>query len=265
LAPGVSLLGFDLPRGEVNPGDTLEIALYWKAVRDVALDYVVVMQLRDAEGSTLAQEESRPAYGTYPTTLWKKGTVVRDWHDVPVKPDTPAGQYELRVELTRDGLPVGELALGTVSVSGRARSYEMPPMEHQLGWLLGDGVRLLGYDVDKSVRAGGSLRLTLYWKCVAEMTESYTVFTHLLDGNNLIRGQVDRLPLSGAAPTTGWVPGEVIADLYEITVDPEAPKGEYVVEIGMYAAATMKRLPVYDDQGASQGERALLESVQVDR
>jgi len=265
LAPGVSLLGFDLPRGEVNPGDTLEIALYWKAVRDVALDYVVVMQLRDAEGSTLAQEESRPAYGTYPTTLWKKGAVVRDWHDVPVKPDTPAGQYELRVELTMDGLPVGELALGTVSVSGRARSYEMPPMEHQLGWLLGDGVRLLGYDVDKSVRAGGSLRLTLYWKCVAEMTESYTVFTHLLDGNNLIRGQVDRLPLSGAAPTTGWLPGEVIADLYEITVDPEAPKGEYVVEIGMYAAATMKRLPVYDDQGASQGERALLESVQVDR
>ena len=265
LAPGLSLLGFDLPRGEVNPGDTVEIALYWKAVRDVALDYVVLMELRDAQGSTLAQEESRPAYGTYPTTLWNKGMVVRDWHDVPVEPDAPAGQYELHVGLIRDGLPVGELALGTVSVSGRARSFEVPPMEHQLGWLLGDGVQLLGYDMEKGARAGGSLRLTLYWQCVAEMTESYTVFTHLLDSDNAIKGQRDRLPGVPEAPTTSWIEGEVVADPYEIAVDSEAPEGEYVVEIGMYDAATMKRLPVYDDLGASQGEKVLLEPVQVDR
>lgn len=265
LAPGVRLLGFDLPRREVNPGDTVEIALYWKAVRDVNLDYVVLMELRDAQGNPLAHEQSSPAYGTYPATLWKKGTVVRDWHDVPVKPDTPAGQYELHVGLISDGLQVGYVALGTVSVSGRARSFSVPTMEHQLGWLLGDGVRLLGYDMSKDAKAGGSLKLTLYWRCVAEMTESYTVFTHLLDSDNVIRGQRDRLPGVPEAPTTSWIEGEIIADLFEIAVDSETPEGEYTVEIGMYHTNTLERLPVYDPQGAIQGDSILLQTVQVAR
>ena len=265
MAPGVRLLGFDLPRTELNPGDSVEIALYWKAVRDVDLDYVVLMELRDAQGSTLAHEESRPAYGTYPTTLWNKGVVVRDWHDVPVEPDAPAGQYEVYVGLIRDGVPAGELALGTVSVSGRARSFDVPPMEHELGWLLGNGVRLLGYDMDEGAKAGANLRLTLYWQSVAEMTESYTVFTHLLDSESVIRGQQDRLPGVPQAPTTSWIEGEVIADPYEIAVDPAAPGGEYVVEIGMYHAATMERLRVYDAQGAIQGDSILLQTVHVER
>ncbi len=263
LAPELRLLGFDLPLEEANPGDDLAVALYWEAVRDVPRDYVVVLQLRDASGSIWAQEQSRPAYGTYPTTGWQKGEVVRDWHDLPVSPDAPGGEYTLYAGLTSDGQPAGELALGSVRVSHRARSYDVPPMEHEIGWLLGDGVRLLGYDVDDSARPGEILRLTLYWQCVAEMTESYTVFTHLLDSDNAIRGQVDRLPVSGAAPTTGWLPGEVITDPYEIAVDAESPGGRYVVEVGMYDAATMQRLPVYDAQGAVQGDRILVGTVAV--
>ena len=265
LAADLSLLGYDLPREDVNPGDNVEVALYWSALRDISRDYQVQLQLRDASGRSWAQEKSRPAYGTYPTNVWKKGEVVRDWHDVPVSSDTPSGEYVLYVGLTRDGRLVGELALGAVRVSGRARSYEVPPMEHELAWLRGDGVRLLGYDVDESARPGETLKLTLYWQCLAEMTESYTVFTHLLDGDNVIRGQVDRLPLSGAAPTTGWLQGEVIADLYEITVDAEAPAGRYSVEIGMYDASTMERLPVYDAQGANQGDRILVQTVVIER
>ena len=265
LTADLSLLGYDLSREDVNPGDRVGVALYWRAFRDIAQDYLVQLQLRDASERSWAQEKSRPAYGTYPTDLWEKGEVVRDWHDVPVSSDTPSGEYILYMGLTRDGRLVGELALGTVRVSGRARSHEVPPMEHELAWLLGDRVRLLGYDVDEGARPGETLKLTLYWQCVAEMTESYTVFTHLLDGDNVIRGQVDRLPLNGAAPTTGWLQGEVIADLYEITVDAEAPAGRYSVEIGMYDATTMERLPVYDALGANQGDRILVQTVAIER
>jgi len=265
LAPQLRLLGFDLPLAEANPGDDLAVSLYWQAVRDVSQDYVVVLQLRDASGSIWAQEQSRPAYGTYPSMLWEKGEVVQDWHDVPVSADTPSGEYALYAGLARDGQLVGELALGTVRVSGRARSYEVPPMDHELAWPLGDAVRLLGYDIDDGARPGETLRLTLYWQCVVEMTDSYTVFAHLLDVDSVIRGQVDRLPASGAAPTTGWLRGEVITDPYEIVVDAEAPEGHYVVEIGMYDATTMERLPVYDAQGANQGDRILVEAVAIER
>jgi hypothetical protein len=115
------------------------------------------------------------------------------------------------------------------------------------------------------VDVGEPVRLTLYWQCVAEMTTSYTVFTHLLDVDNVVRGQVDQPPLAGEAPTTSWVEGEVIADVYEIPLSPDAPAGPYVVEIGMYEAATMDRLPAYDAQGTLQGDAILLDSVLVHR
>jgi 4-amino-4-deoxy-L-arabinose transferase-like glycosyltransferase len=264
LLPGLTLVGFDLPVPQVNPGDGMEVALYWRAERDLDRDYVVLIQLRDAQGIVWGHEESRPAYGTYPTSQWEKGEVVRDWHDLPVPADTPSGEYELSLALLAEGQLAGELNLGTVYVSGRARSFAVPPMEHKLGWMLGDAVRLLGYDIDGATRSGETLGLTLYWQCVAEMATPYTVFTHLLDGDNVIRGQVDSPPAAGAAPTTSWVQGEVITDTYQIPVDSDSPAGQYVVEIGMYDPSTMERLPVHDAQGAIQGDRILLETVHIE-
>jgi hypothetical protein len=137
-------------------------------------------------------------------------------------------------------------------------------MQNEFGWRLGSGIRLLGYDAELTVKPGDALRITLYWQCLSEMSESYSVFTHLLESNNVIRGQADRIPGVPEAPTTSWVEGEVIADPYEIPLDPEAPPGEYTLEIGMYDAATMERVPVFDAQGAAQGDRILLGPVSVD-
>jgi len=263
LVPGLTLVGFDLLMAQANPGDSVDIALLWRAERDLDSDYVVLMQLRDNDGTVWAHEESRPAYGTYPTSQWEMAEVVRDWHELPVPADAPSGEYELSVGLLEEGQLAGEATLGTIHISGRAHSFAVPPMQHELGWMLGDTVRLLGYDIDGRTRAGEILHLTLYWQCVAEMTTPYTVFTHLLDGENVTRGQVDGPPVAGAAPTTSWVQREVITDAYQIPVDPDAPEGQYSVETGMYDASTMERLPVYDAQGAIQGDRILLETVHI--
>ncbi len=263
IAPEVRLLGFDLPRDELNPGDDLEVALYWKALQDVSHDYVVMVQLSDAHGEVWAQEESRPAYGDHPTTEWGKGEVVRDWHEAVVDPQTPSGSYQLSVGLATGDQLVGHLDLGAVRVSGRSRSYIVPPIENMLDLRLGDGVRLLGYDLEAIVEVEQPVRLTLYWQCLAEMTTSYTVFTHVLDTDNVVRGQVDSPPVGGHAPTTSWVEGEVIRDAYAIALDPEALEGDYVVETGMYDPDTLERLPVYDARGTVQGDRILLNSVSI--
>jgi hypothetical protein len=92
---------------------------------------------------------------------------------------------------------------------------------------------------------------------------SYTVFTHLLDAQETVFGQTDSIPLRGEAPTTSWLPGEVITDEYEIVVDPEAQPGAYQLEIGMYDASSGKRLSVYDIRGGLQGDRVLLQPLQV--
>jgi hypothetical protein len=159
---------------------------------------------------------------------------------------------------------IGEASLGYIEVHGRARLFATPEIQHLMEATLGEGVAFLGYDLStEEVRRGDSLQLTLYWQALEETQVSYTVFTHFLDANERTWSQMDSIPLRGEAPTTSWVEGEIITDHYELVVDPEAPAGEYVMEIGMYEASTGQRLPIYDIQGGSLGDRILLEGIQV--
>ncbi|TKJ30720.1 MAG: hypothetical protein CEE40_04300, partial [Chloroflexi bacterium B3_Chlor] len=111
--------------------------------------------------------------------------------------------------------------------------------------------------------AGDTLGLTLYWQALTEMNISYTVFTHLLDQEGRMWGQKDSIPGGGQLPTTSWIRGEIIQDEYEIEVSGDAPAGECVLEIGMYQWETGERLPVFDEEGTPQGDRILVDQVQI--
>ena len=73
------------------------------------------------------------------------------------------------------------------------------------------------------------------------------------------------MPGDGTLPTTGWLPGEVILDQYEVPVQPDAPPGQYVIEVGMYQAETGQRLPIINQKGQVVDDRVLLEKVTVQR
>ncbi|RLC68815.1 MAG: hypothetical protein DRI52_09475 [Chloroflexi bacterium] len=96
------------------------------------------------------------------------------------------------------------------------------------------------------------------------MAESYTVFTHLLDGQGQVWGQKDNPPMEGRYPTTLWVAGEVVSDEYAVPVRDDAPAGEYTIEVGMYRLETGERLPILDGEGQVMGDRVLLGSVTVE-
>jgi hypothetical protein len=140
-----------------------------------------------------------------------------------------------------------------------------PAIRHPLEANLGDQVMFLGYDLDTtSVRPDDTLHLTLYWQPLAEMDESYTVFTHLLDEDNRIWGQRDNMPRGGTLPTICWVKGEIIVDEYDIPIQPDAPPGQYIVEVGMYQVETGQRLPIINQNGQTIDDRVvLLEEITV--
>jgi hypothetical protein len=56
--------------------------------------------------------------------------------------------------------------------------------------------------------------------------------------------------VDGFYPTSRWEAGEIVRDQYEILISPEAPSGEYQIEVGMYLAETGERLAV-------EGEKTL--------
>ena len=164
--------------------------------------------------------------------------------------------------ITSNGLPA--ISLGQLRVEAWERQFTIPAIQHPLEVNLGNQVELLGYNLDRtSVKPGESLHLTLYWRALTAMDASYTVFTHLLDGESRIWGQKDNVPKAGTYPTTLWVEREVIADQYEIVVKPDAPPGQYVIEVGMYLAQSGQRLPVLDESGQVQGDRVLLGTVEI--
>lgn len=270
------LLGYDLSERVVEPGRSTHLTLHWQVRQKPDGDYSVVVNLVDEAGKVWPQGKYQPLGGDYPTSRWGEGQMVRDRFDLRLDPHTPAGLYELKIGLYDEGserfLPVvsetGEISLGPVVVPVVEREFTIPPMQHRLETNLGDQVTLLGYDLSPwRVTPSSSLHLTLYWQARREMGTSYTVFTHLLDQDNRIWGQKDSIPRDGTYPTTSWVAGEVIVDEYEIVVNPEAPPGHYLLEVGMYnaAAPTLPRLPVLDSIGQTTGDRILLGEVTVVR
>jgi 4-amino-4-deoxy-L-arabinose transferase-like glycosyltransferase len=264
MAPDVRLLGYDIPLREVEPGGTVRVALYWQALRDVEDDYVVAVQLRGKAGEVWVQQMSRPVDGTYPTTEWDEAEVLRDWHDVRVPASTSQGRYDIFLQVMEGGAVLGQLSLGEVEVSGRPHYFTMPRIDRRLELMVGDSIKLLGYDLqDQELQAGDVLELTLYWQAIGEMKVSYTVFTHLLDHSDQTWAQKDSVPGDGSMPTNTWIAGEVITDVYSLEVDADAPPGEYILEMGMYEAATGQRLPIYDASGEPLGDRVLSEKLAV--
>ena len=192
---------------------------------------------------------------------------MREQLEAHIPADVPSGRYMLMAGLAEAGSSeeVGLAPLAELTVEGRPRTFEVPPIQHPLEANLGDQVELLGYALDVTeLKAGGTLSLTLYWKALSEMDTSYTVFVHILDGENRIWGQRDSLPGGGTLPTAGWLPGEVISDAYEIPIRPEAPPGFYVIEVGMYRAETGQRLSVLDEEGKVSRGSILLQKIVLD-
>ena len=56
-----------------------QVQLKWEALSSPTQDYVVFVHLRDG-GEVIAQHDSEPATGHYPTSLWRSGDIVIDSH-----------------------------------------------------------------------------------------------------------------------------------------------------------------------------------------
>ena len=77
------------------------MTLVWQALQIPAADYTVFVHLRDAGDHTVAQADSPPQAGTYPTSFWDTGETVVDDHTLAIPDNLPAGDYTVVVGLYR--------------------------------------------------------------------------------------------------------------------------------------------------------------------
>jgi len=110
----IRLLGYELEPRVLRPGRPVRLTYYWQALRSPPADYAVFVHfLRD--GKILFQQDHAPLQGTYPTSRWQPGEVVRESFDVVTPADLEAGSCEIVVGVwdPRSGrrLPVSDTSL----------------------------------------------------------------------------------------------------------------------------------------------------------
>jgi hypothetical protein len=94
LGEKIRLIGHEV-KSIVKAGETLRPRLYWQARAPMAEDYTAFVHLLDEGGRLRAQQDWQPQRGDYPTSLWQRGEVIWDGHEIPLPPDLPAGTYRL--------------------------------------------------------------------------------------------------------------------------------------------------------------------------
>jgi hypothetical protein len=247
LAPGLVLIGYDLPLGEIQAGANLPFTLYWQGGGDNTTPFP--LRELDAQLELVGLDQTvrlgrvAPISLQFPTSDLQRGDVVRGPNSIRIPAFTPGGNWTVRLALVdQGGVAQGDAVdLGRVTVQVPARTMVMPPVQYPLAATI-DPVRLVGYDVSHaSLAPGATLTVTLYWQAQREMTTSAKSFVHLLDAAGRLAAGSDAVPANWTRPTTGWIAGEYVVDPHTFLPRDLAP-GAYRLEVGLYDAASGARL-----------------------
>jgi hypothetical protein len=91
--PQIMLLDYDLvPPTEITP--TLTLTLTWQALEPVTDDYTIFVHAF-AQGTKVAQRDTRPCNGECPTTSWEPGRIIMDRYQLDLAPEAAAGPGQL--------------------------------------------------------------------------------------------------------------------------------------------------------------------------
>lgn len=268
------LRGYALDRDIVRPGERFRLTLYWEALEPASQNYALFVHVMNDQDIIVAQRDTHPGLGTYPTGAWQAGRVFADVIpvDLPKTAYAPdhlhlsIGFYQyggnLRIPAIADGVRIANEAVPLGSLTLLAWPGPFPnavnlDFNHQIA--------LRGYALDRHVlQPGEVLHLTLYWQTLAPIEENCTVFVHLRGEGTQIWGSGDGWPVDGQAPTTTWTPGQIITDTHTITVGATTPAGLYDLDMG-WLDANGDRLPIVASDGHWLQNHVWLCKIRVER
>ena len=181
---------------------------------------------------------------------------------------------------TTIGVPVRALALFMICTACIERPFEEPaPAQARaqvdrsalrdvlvpppadatvVGAVFGNAAELLGYKLEPAQMVPGQpAKLTLYWRCRAEM-ERWHIFVHLDDASGTgARIHAEHDPAGGRFPTDAWKPRDLIADSFVFT----APRNPLLLFLGLYTEGENRMALTTAGRGRDDGNNRLLAGV----
>ena len=118
----VFLIACDLEGDSLQPGETLRLVLYWRALQQIQENYTVFVHVARADGTTLVQRDVQPRDGAHSTSSWVTDELVTDPYELSIPIDATPDIYRLRVGMyspaTMQRLPVVDSGEATVLQDG---------------------------------------------------------------------------------------------------------------------------------------------------
>ena len=120
LGDKIELVEAEQTQRTLRPGETLQLTLRWRARQPIDQSYVVFVHVTPPDGPILAQRDSVPVNGGFPTTAWTPDQLVSDTYRLAIPADAAAGAYQIRVGMYPFGQPGLDQRLPVVD-AGQAR------------------------------------------------------------------------------------------------------------------------------------------------
>jgi hypothetical protein len=145
-------------------------------------------------------------------------------------------------ELLRRGLRqevaanFGEINLLLFDIPPGTTFETNPQPANATPYVWGETLALKGFDLtpEGGARAGDTLDVTLHWLPLAAIDKDYLASVQLIGPDGKLYAQADHMAHSDFYPTSLWQVGESVLDRYAVTIPPETPPGDYVLQVVLY-------------------------------
>lgn len=245
----VAVDGYELPR-VARPGDTIRAAVGWHALGPAEPDLTQFAHIvRRGDREELIAGDDAVAVSSQ---SWRGGEIVLSWFGLRLPESAPVGAYWLSTGFYRaadlrrlaaaaaDGQPIGDrLLLGPIKL-WRPELAQAPPTNPVA--VFDEGLILAAIELPPTAAPGTIAPIALRWWAAGPTSAPYTVFVHLLDGENRQRAGRDGPPASGQNPSHLWQAGESVSDDVRLELPRDLPAATYAVEVGLYEPATGRRV-----------------------
>jgi hypothetical protein len=203
------------------------VTLYWESAGARPDAREIGLTVRPTGGAPAMEWRGVPVDGTYPTSAWKPGEVVRDTWDLVLPATLGAGSHEIGVGLAPPGTPIAQyLPIGTLAIQAAEREHELMELRARLDTRFIGGAELVGLEYKgRRVRAGDTASLTLAWRAATPVQNDLTVAVALLDEAGRILVGLESEPDGGERPTSGWLSDEYVEDEWKVRLPRELPAG----------------------------------------
>jgi 4-amino-4-deoxy-L-arabinose transferase-like glycosyltransferase len=191
--------------------------------------------------------------------------------EIRLSDDIPSGTYVLRVtlgtdmsaqQLTASDLSGNLIGQGVIPI-GLIQVGNSVQFDNELSVNFDDKVGLTGYQLNQAV-SPNIFKIGLRWQALRPIDKNYTTTIQLLDQNHQLIAQVDTPPFGGNYPTTAWLPGMEMPDVYELKLPENIPNGIFQLAIGVYDPQTLQRLSVSQTSGIEHNNNlAILQEVRI--